>query len=822
MGFWSYLFPGDEGVLADLFWSNQQTSSGITLKNQTYEGTTGDDTASFAQLSLSYNPYQSEVYLLEGNDSARTVGTSSGTKFYLGDGDDFFTALDGLRYSRVEGGRGDDTIRIKESLWNREGLYHSIITTDAGNDYVLIEKEDGLKDSRSGIFGGGIFTGDGDDTLIIKGNGLLVQSSGTSLTYADGSTTRDGIINLGEGNDFLGIYKWNAPLPTGSESAGSSPYLLNSDIDLGGGDDVVDLRSLDFFSSTGVLVKGGDGHDVAILPLDISSPPAWLQEFESFVYAPNSGNGTPASITGNGAFKEGVTLSAPVVTGDPDGDALNPNYSYQWFKGSTAISGAIASTYVVPVTGAGTYKVAVTYTDAQGFTATLDSPEQVVSTFNNGNGTSASITGNGAFKEGVTLSAPVVTGDLDGDAANPNYSYQWFKGSTAITNATASTYAVPALGGGTYKVGITYTDAQGFTATVDSPGQVVSTFNNGNGTPGAITGSGAFREGVTLTAPVVTGDPDGMPTNPNYKYQWYKGGNIVTGATASTYAVPASGAGTYKVAVTYTDAQDFTATVNSANQAVAKFNNGNGTPGAITGSGAFREGVTLTAPVVTGDPDGMPTNPNYKYQWYKNNSAISSATGKTYKVPTTGSGTYRVAVTYRDAQDFTATVNSANQFIAKVLTGKASANTLVGTVGDDLITGLGGADRKKGGAGRDTFQYRALSDSRLSTYDRITDFTIGTDIFDAPRAVSSKNIKQLGRVSALTQAGIEKVLGKSNSSLGKQVFASHRAATFTVGTGRSVRTFLGVNDATAGFIANTDALIEITGFKGNLNNLGII
>ena len=77
MGFWSYLFPGDEGVLADLFWSNQQTSSGITLKNQTYEGTTGDDTASFAQLSLSYNPYQSEVYLLEGNDSARTVGTDA-------------------------------------------------------------------------------------------------------------------------------------------------------------------------------------------------------------------------------------------------------------------------------------------------------------------------------------------------------------------------------------------------------------------------------------------------------------------------------------------------------------------------------------------------------------------------------------------------------------------------------------------------------------------------------------------------------------------------------------------------------------------------
>ena len=189
----------------------------------------------------------------------------------------------------------------------------------------------------------------------------------------------------------------------------------------------------------------------------------------------NTGTGVASDITGNGAFQEGVTLTAPVVTGDPDGDATNPNYAYQWFKGNTAITNATASTYAVPASGAGTYKVAVTYTDAQGFTATVDSPEQVVSTFNNGNGNPASITGNGAFKEGVTLTAPVVTGDPDGDALNPNYSYQWFKGSTAITNATASTYAVPASGAGTYKVAVTYTDAQGFIATVSSPEQDILT-----------------------------------------------------------------------------------------------------------------------------------------------------------------------------------------------------------------------------------------------------------------------------------------------------------------------------------------------------------
>ena len=197
-----------------------------------------------------------------------------------------------MRYSRVEGGRGDDTLRINESLWDREGLYHSIITTGDGNDYVLIEKEDRLADSRSGVLGGGIFTGSENDTLIIKGNGLLVQSTGASLTYTDGSETRDGIISLGGGDDFLGIYKWNASPPARSKSAGNSPYLLDSDVYLGGGNDTVDLRSLDFFSSTGVIINGGVGSDIAILPLGITSPPAWLQEFESFVYSPNKGNGT--------------------------------------------------------------------------------------------------------------------------------------------------------------------------------------------------------------------------------------------------------------------------------------------------------------------------------------------------------------------------------------------------------------------------------------------------------------------------------------------------------------------------------------------------
>jgi hypothetical protein len=385
MGIWSVLFPGDEGVLADLFWSNQQTSSGINLDKQIWRGTSGDDTVSFAQLSFNFNPYQSEVYLNEGNDSVRTAGTPSGTKFYLAEGDDFFTALDGLRFSRIESGSGDDTIRIKESLLDREGLFRSILATEAGNDYILIEKEDRLADSRTAISGGGIFSGDGDDRLVVRGNGLLMQSSGSSLTYADGSTSLDGIINLGEGKDFLGIEKWDGPLPSGSMSAGSSPYLLDSDIDLGGGSDTVDLRSLDFSSSTGVLIKGGEGYDVAILPVNISGAPNWLQGFEAFTYAINNGNGAAGSITGNGAVKEGVTLTAGTISGDPDGDGTIT--AYQWYFNNVAINGATSSNYATGNNGIGTYKVALTYTDGKGYSATIDSPEALVNNLVYQNGT---------------------------------------------------------------------------------------------------------------------------------------------------------------------------------------------------------------------------------------------------------------------------------------------------------------------------------------------------------------------------------------------------------------------------------------------------
>ena len=114
----------------------------------------------------------------------------------------------------------------------------------------------------------------------------------------------------------------------------------------------------------------------------------------------------------------------------------------------------------------------------------------------------------------------------------------------------------------------------------------------------------------------------------------------------------------------------------------------------------------------------------------------------------------------------------------------------------------------------------ALADSLLGTsgtpgYDKITDFAIGTDRLDGPTAVTAANLAELGRVNTLDQAGISAVLSTTT-------FLANRAATFSYLDGTTTRTFLALNNGTAGFSSTTDAIIDITGFSGSLSNLAIV
>ncbi|MEM9007883.1 MAG: peptidylprolyl isomerase [Cyanobacteria bacterium P01_F01_bin.86] len=150
------------------------------------------------------------------------------------------------------------------------------------------------------------------------------------------------------------------------------------------------------------------------------------------------------------------------------------------------------------------------------------------------------------------------------------------------------------------------------------------------------------------------------------------------------------------------------------------------------------------------------------------------------------------------------------------LGGGRGSDELEGGDGLDILIGGRKGDILTGGGGSDTFRYTSLSHSHLTsgsvtnTFDVITDLEIGTDVIESINPVSAANVEQLGAVATLDETGIQAVL--SNSS-----FVENEAATFTFDS----RTFLALNDSAAGYQADSDALIEITGFSGDLADLAI-
>jgi Ca2+-binding RTX toxin-like protein len=158
------------------------------------------------------------------------------------------------------------------------------------------------------------------------------------------------------------------------------------------------------------------------------------------------------------------------------------------------------------------------------------------------------------------------------------------------------------------------------------------------------------------------------------------------------------------------------------------------------------------------------------------------------------------------------------------LTGLAGNDTLSGDNGNDILNGGAGVDQLTGGLGGDIFTggseadtlvFTAGSESLLDNFDQITDLVIGTDVIDGFNVVTAANITKVGAVSALTQAGIATKLTNST-------FGANGAAIFTLGTPANTRTFLALNNLNAGFSSSSDAIIEITGYSGDLNSLAIV
>jgi Ca2+-binding RTX toxin-like protein len=153
----------------------------------------------------------------------------------------------------------------------------------------------------------------------------------------------------------------------------------------------------------------------------------------------------------------------------------------------------------------------------------------------------------------------------------------------------------------------------------------------------------------------------------------------------------------------------------------------------------------------------------------------------------------------------TAAINATGNAGNNVIIGNNGNNALAGGAGNDRLTGGTGKDTLTGGLGVDRFDYRKLADSVFNNFDIITDFnaTAGNDLFLVATARSGFN--NVGTVATLNTSGIAAKLTTAN-------FAANSAAQFTFGS----RTFVAINNATAGFSATADAIIEVTGLTGTL------
>jgi hypothetical protein len=315
--------------------------------------------------------------------------------------------------------------------------------------------------------------------------------------------------------------------------------------------------------------------------------------------------------TVSGTARVGSVLTAAPGTWGPAPVTI----SYQWNRAGTAISGATAATYTATASDLGKALTVTVSGTKTGYTKTsrvsAATPAVVAGTLTSG---TPAITGTAAV--GATLTAATGTWG----PAPVTFTYQWNKAGAAIAGATAAKYVpVAADLGKTLTVTVSGNKA-GYTKVTKTSAP-----------------SAAMAVG-TLVAPVprVTGTarvgydviavPGTWTAGTTLKYQWYRNGIAIPGATGIKYRLTTTDFNK-RLTVRVTGSKTgFTSTYrNSAQTSVIAA--GFLTSPTPTIVGTLKSGYTLTA-----KPGTWTSGTTLKYQWYRSGVAIAGATGSSYRL----------------------------------------------------------------------------------------------------------------------------------------------------------------------------------------------
>jgi multisubunit Na+/H+ antiporter MnhE subunit len=432
--------------------------------------------------------------------------------------------------------------------------------------------------------------------LVAKSNVASVTvNPAPSVLISPGSATLD----VGQSQTF-----------TSTVTGGTYPFSYQWYLD---GSSVSGATSLSWTYSP----SASGSHTVYVKVTDSASTPATVQS--------NS-----ASVTVNGAFS--VTISPSSVTLDV-GQSKNftstvtggtSPYSYQWYLGGSAISGATSSYYVYTPSSSGSYSIYLNVTDS------ASTPKVAKSN-------TATVTVNAAFS--VSISPTSATLDVGQSktftsivtGGTGSHTYQWYLNGTLV--GTGSNYTFTPGSPGFHNIYLNVTDSLSMKAKSNTATVTV------NAAPSVTISPSTWTMDVGQSKLFTSSVSGGSGP---YSYHWYLDGVAFSGATGATWTYTPSAAGSHTVYVKVTDSAStpVTATSNTATVTVNGALSVTISPGTVTMDVGQPKTFTST---VTGGTS------SYSYQWYLNGVAVSGANSSAWTFTPGSLGSYSVYVNVTDS-----------------------------------------------------------------------------------------------------------------------------------------------------------------------------
>jgi hypothetical protein len=369
------------------------------------------------------------------------------------------------------------------------------------------------------------------------------------------------------------------------------------------------------------------------------------------------------------------TGQSVTFTATPTNGGASP--TYQWYNGSTAISGATASAYsTTTLTGSPAITVKLT-SDASCVSTPTVTSNAITVTVGNSIIPAVSITSSAGSNlcsgQSTTFTATATNG---GTAPT----YQWYKNGTAIGGATSSTYSASSFANNdAITCGIVSNSSCASPTTATSSAITISIV--ANGVPSLIIASSlgstiCTGQNVTFTATPTNGGS--APT-----YQWYNGSTAISGATSSIYSTNTITSGV-TISCKMVSNSQCVSTTNATSNSLSISVSGAETPAVsiVSGSGnsiCIGESVTFTATEVNGG--ASPT-----YQWYKGGTAISGATSSSYTSSTLVNGASITTVLTSSSACASPTTATSNAITISVNTGGTASVSVSSSAGTSICT----------------------------------------------------------------------------------------------------------------------------------------